>query len=275
MLKIKHITPSESIKSNELNKEGNTTHKIVCVSNSLDKISTQENICIDNLLLNKQSDLGLDYLFRDNVDKFDEPVLLKNRLQHSLIRNGRRWSTGDINETEIKYTEQVTLQNNGIWFPGSTFIESTSFNVNDDGSVSAHTLIPEIADFLVVYSKSIWVIFRSFKYNKTTHFFMSEVIRMQFKIASKIGGFEGTLPSIIGIKNIINTNASLFMEKHKHVALPFKGAKKTKNLISEFLSLDGNGKSTAHILNSFEMQAIDIDIDSGSFSIYIHVTPIK
>lgn len=244
--------------------------------------STQEDIRIDTILMKKQSELGLNYAYRyksdklDIFDEFDESALLKNRLQHSIIRNGRRWSTADINETEIKYTEQVTAQDEGnVWFTGSDFIKSTSLKIKNGGSVLACTRIPMVANFQIEYAKSMWVITRAFKYTKANDFFMSEIVRMQFKLASKKGGFEGILPSIICSKNVVNENSLIFIKKYKHLKLSFKGFKFTQEIVAEFLSLDGNGKSTRHILNTFRMQAIDIDINSESNSIYIHVRPMK
>lgn len=252
------------------------------------QLDSAESVCIKNTTHDKFKN-SIRYLFRknENISKFieerfypsgyryHEPLHLSYKIINSIARNGRRWSLSNASETfntslcasnlygfenkEIKSITKILCCNNEM--KGRFFSKLIIEN-----PVRVVTSKPYDCCYENVYSKHAWFMVSNYKNNSSLH--MSDVVKTQYVIASKNGGFYGQLPSMICRSNVVSRMGSDFINKY-HKIVPYLSCEDKRDIIREFLDIPGNGHSTRRILDDFNLEAIDIDV--SPHSIYLHV----
>lgn len=233
--------------------------------------------------------LNLEKKFEPRKHEVLESCMLENRLAHSIIRNGRRWSESDIclknrtiNNLHLKYQFlQYKFHKNKSEELSSIKHEVLPLN-HKLVELSEKYIHPNVFDDLVyvrstikkgrfgnIYSPSRWYMDSNYKKNSGLH--LSDVVAQQYEIASTKSGFTDIFPSVLCRRYMANEYIKPFLSKYA-VSIPrYRGKLITDRIINEFLSIPYNGKSTFHILKTFGLKVIDIDITE--VSVYLHLSP--
>ncbi|WP_256261625.1 RHS repeat-associated core domain-containing protein [Pseudomonas gingeri] len=116
------------------------------------------------------------------------------------------------------------------------------------------------------YSPREWIFQENYREPAAgTHFFANDIVRRQFRLVSKIGGFENSRPEKIIRKHVLN----------------YKTTKETSGLksgspemLKVFMERTPNGRSTARILEDFGLRAVRVErLDQGGTDFHVYVEP--